>query len=95
MPLVVTSLAEAVPLPAAGRICALTGAGRSVAAALAAFRGSGGLWTVNPDWEQALDAAYVPGNVALMWTVWGGVLAQARPPARPPLTERWPQRTPS
>jgi NAD-dependent deacetylase len=60
------------------RIVALTGAGISVAAGLGTFRGPDGLWMLAPDVEQAMDAAYLPGNVGLMWRVWGGMWTRAQ-----------------
>lgn len=68
------SVTDALP-PRGGfsRVVALTGAGISVAAGLGTFRGPDGLWTLAPDVEQAMDAAYLPGNVGLMWQVWGGM----------------------
>jgi NAD-dependent deacetylase len=60
------------------RVVALTGAGISVAAGLGTFRGPDGLWTIAPDVEQAMHAAYVPGNVDLMWQVWGGMHERAQ-----------------
>lgn len=60
------------------RVVALTGAGISVAAGLGTFRGPDGLWTIAPDVEKAMHAEYVPGNVDLMWQVWGGMHEQAQ-----------------
>jgi NAD-dependent deacetylase len=60
------------------RIVALTGAGISVAAGLGTFRGPDGLWTIAPDVERAMHAQYVPGNVDLMWQVWGGMHERAQ-----------------
>ena len=60
-----------------GGVCALTGAGISVAAGLGTFRGPDGAWTIDPELEEALHADHLPGNVDLMWAFWGGMRERA------------------
>lgn len=60
------------------RIVALTGAGLSAAAGLATFRGPGGLWEEDPELEDAMHAEKVPGNIPVLWRVWGGVYEKAQ-----------------
>lgn len=71
----VASLLELV-LPDGG-VCALTGAGISVAAGLGTFRGPDGAWIIDPELEEALHADHLPGNVDLMWAFWGGMRERA------------------
>ncbi|EPH15745.1 hypothetical protein HMPREF1484_01382 [Dermabacter sp. HFH0086] len=59
------------------RVVALTGAGLSAAAGLATFRGPGGIWEENPDLEAAMDVSRLPGNVPILWRVWGSVFERA------------------
>ncbi len=70
-------LHDIAPLSRFRRIVALTGAGISAAAGLGTFRGAGGLWTVNPDVEEAMHAHGLPGNVPALWDVWGGIRRKA------------------
>ena len=44
-----------------------------MAAGLGTFRGDSGLWDLHPELERAMDAAYIPDNVGLMWRYWGGI----------------------
>jgi NAD-dependent deacetylase len=60
-----------------GGVCALTGAGVSVAAGLSTFRGPDGSWTIDPGLEEAMHADHLPGNVDLMWAFWGGMRDRA------------------
>jgi NAD-dependent deacetylase len=69
----VATLDEVAPRERFARICALTGAGISVAAGLGTFRGPDGLWTIAPDVERAMHAHLLPGNVDALWSVWGGM----------------------
>src|SRR5690606_14104162 len=69
----VESLAEVAPRERFTRICALTGAGISVAAGLGTFRGPDGRWTLAPEVERAMHAHLLPGNVDALWEVWGGM----------------------
>jgi NAD-dependent protein deacetylase/lipoamidase len=69
----VTDLAEIAPRGDHLRICALTGAGISVAAGLGTFRGPDGLWTVSPETERAMHAHLLPSNLDALWAVWGGM----------------------
>jgi NAD-dependent deacetylase len=69
----VKTLAEVAPRDRFTRICALTGAGISVAAGLGTFRGPDGLWTMSPKMERAMHVHLLPGNVDALWTVWGGM----------------------
>lgn len=59
------------------RVVALTGAGLSAAAGLATFRGPGGVWETDPELEDAMHARKVPGNLPVLWRVWGGVYEKA------------------
>lgn len=59
------------------RIVALTGAGLSAAAGLATFRGPGGVWEDDPDLEEAMHADRLPGNLPILWRVWGSVYEKA------------------
>jgi NAD-dependent deacetylase len=69
----VHSLVEVAPRNRFERVCALTGAGISVAAGLGTFRGPDGLWTLSPEMERAMHAHLLPGNVDALWGVWGGM----------------------
>lgn len=69
----VESLAEVAPRERFTRVCALTGAGISVAAGLGTFRGPDGRWTLAPEVERAMHAHLLPGNVDALWEVWGGM----------------------
>jgi NAD-dependent deacetylase len=69
----VSDLAEVAPRGDYLRICALTGAGISVAAGLGTFRGPDGLWTLAPEVERAMHAHLLPDNVDALWAVWGGM----------------------
>jgi NAD-dependent deacetylase len=78
----VSSLAEVAPRERFSKICALTGAGISVAAGLGTFRGPDGRWTMTPEMERAMHVQLLPGNVDALWSVWGGmwdVAAQSGP----------------
>jgi NAD-dependent deacetylase len=66
------------PLAGFTDVVVLTGAGLSAAAGLGTFRGAGGVWTVRPDLEEAMQGDRVPGNVPLMWQYWGGIRARAQ-----------------
>lgn len=59
------------------RVVALTGAGLSAAAGLATFRGPGGIWETDPDLEDAMHVERLPGNIPVLWRVWGGVYERA------------------
>ncbi|TQM05981.1 NAD-dependent deacetylase [Pseudonocardia kunmingensis] len=78
----VHSLAEVAPRERFERVCALTGAGISVAAGLGTFRGPDGLWTMAPEVERAMHAHLLPSNVDALWSVWGGMwqIAEAAGP---------------
>jgi NAD-dependent deacetylase len=80
----VRTLVEVAPREQFQRICALTGAGISVAAGLGTFRGPDGLWTISPEVERAMHAHLLPGNVDALWSVWGGMwdVAAAAGPTR-------------
>jgi NAD-dependent deacetylase len=69
----VGTLAEVAPRERFERVCALTGAGISVAAGLGTFRGPDGLWTLSPEIERAMHAHLLPANVDALWSVWGGM----------------------
>src|SRR3954471_7958852 len=69
----VSDLAEVAPRGDYLRICALTGAGISVAAGLGTFRGPDGLWTLAPEVERAMHAHLLPDNLDALWAVWGGM----------------------
>jgi NAD-dependent deacetylase len=69
----VSSLAEIAPRGRFSKICALTGAGISVAAGLGTFRGPDGLWTMTPEMERAMHFQLLPSNVDALWSVWGGM----------------------
>ncbi|WP_214401886.1 SIR2 family NAD-dependent protein deacylase [Pseudonocardia lacus] len=69
----VEDLAEVAPRGQYLRVCALTGAGISVAAGLGTFRGPDGLWTIAPEVERAMHADLLPDNVDALWAVWGGM----------------------
>jgi NAD-dependent deacetylase len=69
----VSTLSEVAPRDRFTRICALTGAGISVAAGLGTFRGPDGLWTMTPEMERAMHVHLLPGNIDALWTVWGGM----------------------
>jgi NAD-dependent protein deacetylase/lipoamidase len=73
----VHSLVDVAPQEQFTRICALTGAGISVAAGLGTFRGPDGLWTLSPEVERAMHAHLLPGNVDALWDVWGGMWVTA------------------
>lgn len=59
------------------KVVALSGAGLSAAAGLATFRGPGGIWDQNPDLEDAMYADRLPGNLPILWHVWGSVYERA------------------
>jgi NAD-dependent deacetylase len=69
----VPSLVDVAPRERYARVCALTGAGISVAAGLGTFRGPDGLWTVAPEVERAMHVHLLPSNVDALWSVWGGM----------------------
>ncbi|WP_158228033.1 Sir2 family NAD-dependent protein deacetylase [Pseudonocardia sp. MH-G8] len=69
----VSSLVDVAPRERFARVCALTGAGISVAAGLGTFRGPDGLWTIAPEVERAMHAHLLPANVDALWSVWGGM----------------------
>lgn len=71
------TLSEIAPPGRYARVVALTGAGISASAGLGTFRGAGGRWTASPELERAMHAQYLPGNIGLMWQVWGGLRREA------------------
>lgn len=71
------TLAEVAPRNRYRKVVALTGAGISAAAGLATFRGIGGLWTARPDLATAMESSLLPGNLPVLWDVWGGIRRQA------------------
>lgn len=73
----VKTLVEVAPRDRFTRICALTGAGISVAAGLGTFRGPDGLWRLSPEMERAMHVQLLPGNVDALWSVWGGMYEKA------------------
>ena len=72
------TLGDLVPSDGSVSVTVLTGAGISASAGLGTFRGAGGLWTVAPSLEEALHARYLPGNIPVLWRVWGGLRHRAR-----------------
>jgi NAD-dependent deacetylase len=69
----VKTLVEVAPRDRFTRVCALTGAGISVAAGLRTFRGPDGLWRLSPEMERAMHAQLLPSNVDALWSVWGSM----------------------
>jgi NAD-dependent deacetylase len=69
----VRSLVEVAPREKFRTVCALTGAGISVAAGLGTFRGPDGRWTLAPEVERAMHHHLLPANVDALWAVWGGM----------------------
>ena len=69
----VKTLVEVAPRDRFTRVCALTGAGISVAAGLQTFRGPDGLWRLSPEMERAMHAQLLPSNVDALWSVWGSM----------------------
>ncbi|WP_114855077.1 Sir2 family NAD-dependent protein deacetylase [Brachybacterium sp. YJGR34] len=69
--------ARFVPGPEHRRIVVLTGSGLSARTGLGTFRGPDGLWALEPETEQAMHAALLPGSLPLLWQVWGRMARRA------------------
>lgn len=65
------------PAPQHREIVVLSGAGLSARTGLGTFRGPEGLWTLEPQLEQAMHAEHLPGSLPLLWEVWGRMARRA------------------
>ncbi|PWH06891.1 NAD-dependent protein deacetylase [Brachybacterium endophyticum] len=55
------------------RLVVLSGAGLSARTGLGTFRGPGGLWTLEPEVEHAMQASALPDSLPSLWRVWGAM----------------------